>query len=178
VLVPFWTSLLVRTAAWVALLQKEGVVNDFLIWLGLIEAPVQLIFNRIGVYIAMVHILLPFMILPLYAVMRGVPQEHMRAAASLGAKPVAAFLTVYLPQTVPGLAGGSMLVFIIALGFYLTPSLVGGGSDQMLSYLVAQYGMATANWGMAAALALLLLACVAALYPIYHHFAGRALRLG
>jgi putative spermidine/putrescine transport system permease protein len=178
VLLPFWTSLLVRTAAWVALLQKEGVVNDALIWLGLVEAPIQLIFNRIGVYIAMVHLLLPFMILPLYAVMRGVPKDHMRAAASLGAKPLAAFLSVYLPQTMPGLAGGAMLVFIIALGFYITPSLVGGGSDQMLSYLIAQYGMATANWGMAAALAILLLACVAALYPIYHHFAGRSLRLG
>jgi putative spermidine/putrescine transport system permease protein len=127
----------------------------------------------------MVHILLPFMILPLYAVMKGIPPDHMRAASSLGAKPLSAFLRVYLPQSLPGLSAGCMLVFVIALGFYITPTLVGGGADQMLSYLIAQFSIRTANWGMAGALAMLLLLCVAALYPLYHRFSGGGgLKLG
>jgi putative spermidine/putrescine transport system permease protein len=174
VLLPFWTSLLVRTAAWVILLQRHGIINDTLLWLHVVEEPLELIFNRFGVYVAMVHILLPFMVLPLYAVMKGIPPDHMRAAASLGARPLSAFIKVYLPQSVPGLAAGCMLVFVIALGFYITPTLVGGGSDQMLSYLIALFSIRTANWGMAGALAVLLLLCVAALYPIYHRFAGGA----
>ena len=179
VLLPFWTSLLVRTAAWVILLQKEGIVNDALLWVGLVDEPLQLIFNRIGVYVAMVHILLPFMILPLYSVMKGIPKEHMKAAASLGAKPATAFLGIYLPQTVPGLAAGCMLVFVIALGFYITPALIGGGGDQMLAYLIAQFATGTANWGMAGALAMLLLLCIAVLYPVYNRFAGSGgIRLG
>lgn len=179
VLLPFWTSLLVRTAAWVIVLQKAGVVNDTLIAVGLIEEPLALIFNRTGVYIAMVHILLPFMILPLYSVMKGIPPEHMRAAASLGARPWAAFLTVYLPQTMPGLAAGCLLVYVIALGFYITPALIGGGSDQMLAYLIAEFATNTANWGLAASLAVVLLACIAVIYPIYQRFAGAGgLRLG
>ena len=172
VLLPFWTSLLVRTGAWVILLQKEGVVNDTLLWLGLIDEPVQLIFNRIGVYIAMVHILLPFMVLPLYSVMKNIPRDHVKAAASLGARPAVAFIDIYLPQTVPGLTAGCMLVYVIALGFYITPALIGGGSDQMLAYLIAQFATQTANWGMAGALAILLLLCIALLYPLYNRFAG------
>jgi putative spermidine/putrescine transport system permease protein len=172
VLLPFWTSLLVRTAAWVIVLQKSGVVNDTLIGLGLIEEPLALIFNRTGVYISMVHILLPFMILPLYSVMKGIPGDHVRAAASLGATPRSAFLSVYLPQTVPGLAAGCLLVFVISLGFYITPMLIGGGSDQMLAYLIAEFATNTANWGLAGALAMLLLACIAVLYPLYQRFAG------
>jgi len=172
VLLPFWTSLLVRTAAWVILLQKAGVVNDALLWLRLVDEPLQLIFNRIGVYIAMVHILLPFMILPVYSVMKGIPGDHMRAAASLGATPARAFVSVYFPQTVPGVAAGCLLVYVIALGFYITPALIGGGSDQMLAHLIAQYATTTANWGLAGALAVLLLACIAVLYPLYQRFAG------
>jgi putative spermidine/putrescine transport system permease protein len=179
VLLPFWTSLLVRTAAWVVLLQKAGVVNSTLLAFGLIDEPLTLIFNRTGVYVAMVHILLPFMILPLYSVMKGIPPEHMRAAASLGARPWAAFATVYLPQTMPGLAAGCLLVYVIALGFYVTPALVGGGSDQMLAYLIAGFATGTANWGLAAALAVLLLACIAVIYPVYQRFAGAGgLKLG
>ena len=179
VLLPFWTSLLVRTAAWVIVLQKAGVVNDTLLFLGLIDEPLTLIFNRTGVYIAMVHILLPFMVLPLYSVMKGISPDHMRAAASLGARPTAAFFSIYLPQSMPGLAAGCLLVYVIALGFYITPALIGGGSDQMLAYLIAEFATNTANWGLAGALAMLLLACIAVLYPVYHRFAGAGgMRLG
>ena len=179
VLLPFWTSLLVRTAAWVIVLQKAGVVNDTLLFLGLIDEPLTLIFNRTGVYIAMVHILLPFMVLPLYSVMKGISPDHMRAASSLGARPMAAFLSIYLPQSMPGLAAGCLLVYVIALGFYITPALIGGGSDQMLAYLIAEFATNTANWGLAGALAMLLLACIAVLYPVYHRFAGAGgMRLG
>jgi putative spermidine/putrescine transport system permease protein len=179
VLLPFWISLLVRTAAWVVLLQKEGIINDSLLWLGLVDEPQQLIFNRIGVYIAMVHILLPFLVLPLYSVMRSIPRDHMRAAASLGAPPVSAFLTVYFPQTIPGLGAGCLLVFILSIGFYVTPALVGGSADQMISALIAEFALGTANWGLASALALVLLCCVAVIYPIFGRYAGaRNLRLG
>ena len=179
VLLPFWTSLLVRTAAWVIVLQKAGIVNDSLIALGIIEEPLALIFNRTGVYISMVHILLPFMILPLYSVMKGIPPDHVRAAASLGAKPWAAFVSIYFPQTLPGLAAGCLLVYVIALGFYITPALIGGGSDQMLAYLIAEFATNTANWGLAGALAMVLLLCIALLYPIYQRFAGAGgMRLG
>ena len=172
VLLPFWTSLLVRTAAWVVLLQNKGIVNDILLSLGLTSEPLTLIFNRIGVYIAMVHILLPFLILPLYAVMKNIPGSHMRAAASLGARPLAVFLSVYLPQTLPGLGAGCLLVFILSLCFYITPALIGGASDQMLSYLIAEFATRTGNWGMASAIAILLLISVAILYPVYRGLIG------
>ncbi|WP_114954291.1 ABC transporter permease [Sphingosinicella terrae] len=157
VLLPFWTSALVRTTAWVVLLQSEGVLNGFLIGAGLIEAPLPLIYNRLGVYIAMTHVLLPFLVLPLYGVMKGISPVEMRAASSLGAGPVAAFLKIYLPQTLPGLAAGMIIVFTLALGYYITPALVGGGADQMVSGSIAFYTNQTLNWGMAAALSLLLL---------------------
>ena len=172
VLLPFWTSLLVRTAAWVVLLQNKGIVNDILLSLGLTSEPLTLIFNRIGVYIAMVHILLPFLILPLYAVMKNIPGSHMRAAASLGARPLAVFLSIYLPQTLPGLGAGCLLVLILSLGFYITPALIGGASDQMLSYLIAEFATRTGNWGMASAIAILLLISVAILYPVYRGLIG------
>ncbi len=179
VLLPFWTSLLVRTAAWVIVLQKAGIVNDGLLALGIVDEPLTLIFNRTGVLISMTHILLPFMILPLYSVMKGIPTDHMRAAASLGARPWVAFLGVYFPQTLPGLAAGCLLVYVIALGFYITPALIGGGGDQMLAYLIAEFATNTANWGLAGALAIVLLACISVLYPIYHRFAGAGgMRLG
>ena len=179
VLLPFWISLLVRTAAWVVLLQKEGIINGALLALGLVDAPQQLIFNRIGVYVAMVHILLPFLILPLYSVMKSIPRDHVRAAASLGAPPLSAFLTVYFPQTIPGLGAGCLLVFVLSIGFYVTPALVGGSADQMLSALIAQSALGTANWGLASALALVLLCCVAVIYPIFGRYAGaKNLRLG
>jgi len=179
VLLPFYTSLLVRTAAWVVLLQKEGVVNDVLIWAGLTEAPVQLVFNRVGVYVAMTHILLPYMVLPLYSVMRSIDPYTLRAASSLGAPPVSAFLRVYLPQTLPGISAGSLLVFILAIGYYITPALLGGPKDQMLSYFVAYYVNSVIDWGMAAALGLVLLLATLILYAVYARLVGiERVRLG
>ena len=139
VLLPFWTSVLVRIAAWIVLLQNNGLVNRFFMWIGLTDTPIPLLFNRVGVIIAMVHILLPFAILPLYSVMKSVPPNYLRAAISLGSAPFAAFVRVYLPQTYPGVAAGGLLVFITSIGYYVTPALLGGPSDQMLSYYVAQY---------------------------------------
>lgn len=164
VLLPFWSSLLVRATAWIVLLQDEGLVNQALIALGLIARPIRLVFNRIGLTIAMTHVLLPFMILPLYSVLRGIPQEQMRAAASLGAKPLTTFLRVYLPQALPGVVAGSTLVFVISLGYYVAPALVGGPRDQMIGYFIAYFTNSTANWGMASALGTLLLVIVALIY--------------
>ena len=129
VLLPFWTSLLVRTAAWIVLLQEHGIVNNVLIWLGVVDHPIRLIYNRVGVYVAMTHILLPFLILPLYSVMKGIKPSYMQAAKSLGASPTVAFLRVYLPMTLPGVGAGALLVFILALGYYITPALIGGAAD-------------------------------------------------
>ena len=179
VLLPFWTSLLVRVTAWIVLLQKEGIVNDALVTLGVIAEPLQLVFNRTGVYVTMVHVLLPFMILPLYSVMQGIPPTYLRAAASLGAPPVRAFLTVYLPQALPGIGAGCTLVFIIAIGYYITPALVGGPRDQMISYFIAFFTNQTVNWSMASALAVVLLAVVGLLYAVYQRLAGAdGLRFG
>jgi len=172
VLLPFWTSLLVRTVAWVVLLQREGVLNSLLLSLGLIDEPVRMIFNRFAVYVAMVHVLLPFMVLPLYAVMKGIPPSYLRAASSLGAAPLTAFRRVYMPQTLPGVGAGCLMVFIQALGYYITPALVGGADDQMISYFIAFYASKTVNWGMAAALSIVLLAATLALYAVYERMVG------
>ncbi|GAA0223056.1 ABC transporter permease [Castellaniella daejeonensis] len=177
VLIPFWTSVLVRIAAWVVLLQREGLINSALGGLGLISDPLPLLFNRLGVYIAMVHILLPFMVLPLYSVMQSVPPSYQRAAISLGSHPFAAFWRVYVPQTYPGIAAGSLLVFIIAIGYYITPALLGGAGDQMISYYVAYFTNQTINWGMASALGLILLAATLLLYGLYRRISGRELAL-
>jgi putative spermidine/putrescine transport system permease protein len=172
VLLPFWTSLLVRTAAWIVVLQEHGLINDALIALGLIEKPLRLIYNRTGVYVAMTHVLLPFAVLPLYSVMKGINPIYMRAAMSLGARPTEAFLRVYVPQTVPGLAAGGLLVFILALGYYITPELIGGAADQMLSHFIAYYTADTVNWGMASALGAMLLAATLVLYAVYNRLVG------
>jgi putative spermidine/putrescine transport system permease protein len=178
VLVPFWTSILVRVAAWIVLLQSEGLVNHALIGLHVIDQPLALLFNRTGVVISMTHILLPFMILPLYSVMTGVPPTYLRAAVSLGSTPLAAFLRVYVPQTYPGIGAGALLVFILSIGYYVTPALLGGPSDQMLSYYIAQYTNVTVNWGMACALGALLLAATLVLYAIYRRVTKTELSLG
>ncbi|WP_397452091.1 ABC transporter permease [Pseudomonas sp. NA-150] len=167
VLLPFWTSLIVRTAAWIVLLQSDGLINRTLIFLGVIDAPIQLVFNRTGVIIAMTHVLLPFMILPLYSVMKSIPSNYVRAAISLGAHPFVAFWRVYVPQTYAGLAAGGLLTFILAIGYYVTPALVGGAADQMVSYFVAFYTNKTVNWGMASALGSLLLIATLLLYAVY-----------
>jgi putative spermidine/putrescine transport system permease protein len=174
VLLPFWTPVLVRTTAWVVLLQREGMVNDFLQWLLIVTDPLALIYNRTGVYIAMTHVLLPFMVLPLYGVMKGIPKTGMIAALSLGARPIVAFRRVYLPQSRPGINAGCLLVFILSIGFYITPLLVGGPSDQMVSYFIAFYTNQTLNWGMASALGLVLLAVTLILFALYNRIAGGA----
>lgn len=178
VLLPFWTSVLVRIAAWIVLLQTNGLVNRFLMFTGLTGEPVPLLFNRLGVIIAMVHILLPFMILPLYSVMKSVPGNYVRAAVSLGSTPLAAFFRVYVPQTYPGVAAGGLLVFITSIGYYVTPALLGGAADQMLSYYVAQYTNVDVNWGMACALGSVLLTTTLILYAVYRRFAKAELSLG
>jgi putative spermidine/putrescine transport system permease protein len=171
VLVPFWTSVLVRVAAWIVLLQSEGLVNRALAGLGWIDRPLELLFNRTGVIIAMVHILLPFMILPLYSVMKGIPRDYQRAAVSLGSHPLGAFVRVFVPQTLPGVTAGVLLVFILAIGYYVTPALLGGPADQMLSSSVAQYANVELNWGMACALGAVLLTATLVLYGVYRRFA-------
>jgi putative spermidine/putrescine transport system permease protein len=178
VLLPFWTSVLVRIASWIVLLQNNGLVNRLLMWLGATDAPVPLLFNRVGVVIAMVHILLPFMILPLYSVMKTVPVNYMRAAISLGSSPLHAFAKVYLPQTYPGVAAGCLLVFITSIGYYVTPALLGGPADQMLSYYVAYYTNVEVNWGMASALGSVLLVTTLVLYGLYRKVTRSELSLG
>ena len=174
VLLPFWTSILVRVAAWIVLLQNEGPINRALIGLGVIDSPLQLVFNRSGVYIAMVHILLPFAILPLYSVMKGVSPTLMRAAMSLGCPPFQSFWRVYFPQTLPGVGASGLLVFILAMGYYITPALLGSPREQMAAYFVAFYTNETVNWGMAAALATILLVATMLLYIVYARWFGPA----
>lgn len=157
VLVPFWMSLLVRTTGWIILLQNNGPVNSMLKWSGLIEHALPLMYSRFGVLVAMTHILLPFMVLPIYSIMKGISPFHLKAASSLGARPVRAFIHVYLPQTIPGIAAGCLLTGILALGYYITPALVGGSGDQMISYFIAFYTNQALNWGQSAALSLWLI---------------------
>lgn len=174
VLLPFWTSLLVRITSWIALLQTQGVLNDLLVFLGLIpeEARLQMIYNKIGTIIAMTHILLPFMILPLYSVMKTVPASYMQAARSLGASPFTAFVRVYMPNTVPGIGAGCILVFILSIGYYITPALVGGRTGTFVSNFIATHISGTLNWGLAAALGVILLALVLGLYLVYDRIVG------
>ncbi|TGT65383.1 ABC transporter permease [Mesorhizobium sp. M2E.F.Ca.ET.166.01.1.1] len=167
VLLPFWTSLLVRTSAWVVLLQDNGIINSLLLWSGIVNQPVHLIFNRIGVYIAFVHVMLPFMILPICSVMVGISKDYTRAAYSLGASGPRTFYKVYLPLVWPGLWSGCLLTYVIVVGYYITPLLVGGSQDQMLSYFIAFYTKQTINWGLASALAILLTTCVLVLVGLY-----------
>ena len=172
VLLPFWTSLLVRTTAWVVVLQTEGVLNDVMVFLGIIDERIQLIFNRFGVIVAMTHILLPFMILPIYSVMKTIAPSYVRAARSLGATPWTAFWRVYFPQSLPGIGAGGLLVFILALGYYITPALVGGPTDQLVSYFIADHTNRSLNWGLASALGGLLLVSVLAVYLLYDKLVG------
>ena len=181
VLVPFWTSLLVRTTAWIVLLQNQGVVNDILVALGIVadDERIAMIYNMTGTLVAMTHVLLPFMVLPLYSVMRSIPARHMDAAASLGATPMQAFRRVYWPQTLPGVGAGSLLVFILAIGYYITPALVGGQSGQLISNMIAYHMQTSLNWGLAAALAAILLLAVVGLYVLYDRVIGiDRMRLG
>jgi len=174
VLLPFWTSLLVRTSAWKVMLQQQGVINDVLVWLGVVGDANRLIMinNQFGTIVAMTHILLPFMILPLYSVMKTIPPTYLRAAKSLGATPFTAFWRVYFPQSVPGIGAGSILVFILAIGYYITPEIVGGTSGTFISNRIAYHISSSLNWGLAAALGTILLAAVMILYWAYDRIVG------
>ncbi|RWD49320.1 MAG: ABC transporter permease [Mesorhizobium sp.] len=172
VLLPFWTSILVRTAAWTVLLQKFGLVNDLLLWLGVADDRLDLMYSRIGLIIAMTHIQLPFTLLPIYSVMRTIQPSQMKAAYSLGAKPYTAFRRVYLPQVFPGVMAGCLLTFILCLGYYITPALIGGASDQLISNFIASYVNVELNWEMAAALSFILLVFTLALFGIFARMLG------
>ena len=174
VLLPFWTSLLVRTTSWMILLQSQGVINDAMVGLGVLddENRIQMMYNQAGTVIAMTHILLPFMILPLYSVMRPINPSYVRAARSLGATSWTAFRRIYFPQTVPGIGAGALLVFILAVGYYITPALVGGADGQLISNLIAFHMQKSLNWSLAAALAALLLGGILILYWLYDRLIG------
>jgi putative spermidine/putrescine transport system permease protein len=179
VLLPLWTSLLVRTTAWVVLLQTDGVINQALLALGLTTEKLQLMLTRFGTVTAMTHIQLPFTILPILSVMKSIPEGQMRAARSLGAPPHFAFWRVYAPQTLPGVAAGCLMTFILSLGYYITPALVGGPRDQMMSNFIATYINRDLNWGMAAALACLLLVMTLSIYFLFLRlFGAERIKLG
>ena len=174
VLLPFWTSLLVRTSAWKVLLQQQGVINDVLVWVGLVANDDRLVMinNQFGTVLAMTHILLPFMILPLFSVMKTITPSYLRAAKSLGASNWTAFWRVYFPQSVPGIGAGSILVFILAVGYYITPELVGGTKGTFISNRIAFHISSSLNWGLAAALGAILLGFVVLLYWVYDRLVG------
>lgn len=174
VLLPFWTSLLVRTSAWKVLLQGQGVINDTLVWIGLVDDASRLVLinNQTGTIIAMTHILLPFMILPLFSVMKTISPTYVRAAKSMGANDWTAFWKVYFPQSVPGIGAGAILVFILAIGYYITPALVGGTSGIFISNRIAYHISTSLNWGLAAALGAILLVLVLLLFYVYDKIVG------
>ena len=174
VLLPFWTSLLVRTVSWIIILMKKGVFNSILVWAGIIadENRMQLIYNETGTLIAMTQILLPFMVLPLYSVMKTIPPSYMRAALNLGAQPMHAFYRVYMPQTVPGISAGGLLVFVLAIGYFITPELVGGSDGLLIGHFIAFHLKTTLNWGLCAALGAILLAVMLVLYWVYNKVVG------
>ena len=174
VLLPFWTSLLVRTSAWKVMLQQQGVINEVLVWFGLVATDnrLEIINNQFGTIIAMTHILLPFMILPMYSVMQTIPASYVRAAKSLGATNWTAFWRVYFPQSVPGIGAGSILVFILAIGYYITPEIVGGTEGVFISNRIAYHISSSLNWGLAAALGAILLTVVLVLYWAYDKIVG------
>lgn len=174
VLLPFWTSLLVRTTSWMIVLQSQGVLNDAMVATGILadENRIQMMYNQTGTVIAMTHILLPFMVLPLYSVMSMINPSYVRAARSMGATSWTAFRRIYFPQTVPGIGAGALLVFILSVGYYITPALVGGADGQLISNLIAFHMTKSLNWSLAAALAAILLGAVLLLYWLYDRLIG------
>ena len=174
VLLPFWTSLLVRTASWMILLQQQGIVNDFFVFIGLVadDNRPEMMFNKTGTYVAMTQILLPFMVLPLYSVMKTISPSLMRAGKSLGGTPFIAFWKIYFPLTIPGIGAGCLLVFILAIGYYITPALVGGASGTLISNQIAYHMKATLDWSFASAMGLMLLTGVLVVYWIYNKLVG------
>ncbi len=178
VVLPFFTAILVRTYAWMVILGRNGLVNQLLMEIGLTAEPLRLMHNKIGVHVGMVHILLPFMILPLYTVMTGIDKNLKKAAENLGANPFQVFVNIFLPLSLPGVGGGCLLVFIIALGFYITPALLGGISDVMISTFIEIQVNQVVNWGFAAALAVILLTITLIIFSIYNRFFGAAKIMG
>ena len=174
VLLPFWTSLLVRTASWMILLQQQGIVNDFFVWIGLVsdDNRPEMMYNITGTYVAMTQILLPFMVLPLYSVMKTISPTLMRAGKSLGGTPLVAFYKVYFPLTVPGIGAGCLLVFIISIGYYITPALVGGASGSLISNTIAYHMKSSLDWAFASALGAMLLIGVLTVYWVYNKLVG------
>ena len=174
VLLPFWTSLLVRTASWMILLQQQGIVNDFFVMIGLVsdDNRPEMMYNKVGTYVAMTQILLPFMVLPLYSVMKTISPSLMRAGKSLGGTPFVAFWKVYFPLTIPGIGAGCLLVFILAIGYYITPALVGGASGTLISNQIAYHMKTTLDWSFASAMGLMLLTGVLVIYWIYNKLVG------
>jgi putative spermidine/putrescine transport system permease protein len=172
VLIPFWTSLLVRTYAWMVILGRRGIANQALLGLGVLDTPLDLLFNRFSVTVGMVYILLPFMILCLYAAMRGIDTSLLLAAENLGATPLQAFLWVFVPLSLPGVVSGGLIVFISALGYYITPALLGGRTDMMIALLIDDQIMQLFNWGMGAALAFLLLFVTLAVFLVANRVVG------
>ena len=174
VLLPFWTSLLVRTASWMILLQQQGIVNDFFVMIGLVsdDNRPEMMYNKVGTYVAMTQILLPFMVLPLYSVMKTISPSLMRAGKSLGGTPFVAFWKVYFPLTIPGIGAGCLLVFILAIGYYITPALVGGASGTLISNQIAYHMKSTLDWSFASAMGLMLLTGVLVVYWIYNKLVG------
>jgi ABC-type spermidine/putrescine transport system permease subunit I len=172
VLLPFWTAVLVRTYAWLVLLQRRGLVNSTLISLGVIDQPLQLAFNLPASIIGMVHIMLPFLVLPLYAAMKSIDGDLVRAAIGLGSSPTGAFWRVFMPMSLPGLFAGVVLVFVLSLGFYVTPALLGGGRVQMIAQRIESTITIFSNWGAASALGVVLLALALALVALLHRAFG------
>jgi putative spermidine/putrescine transport system permease protein len=172
VITPFWISVLARSFTWMVLLQRGGVVNQVLLALGLVRAPVPLVYNLLGVYIGMIHILLPFMILSLYAVMRGIDPALLRAAANLGASEWEAFRRVFLPLSLPGVAAGSLMLFVVGLGFFITPALLGGGKVTTVAMLIEAYIHEALDWGLASALACVLIAATVLVLAVYNRMLG------
>jgi putative spermidine/putrescine transport system permease protein len=173
VLLPFWSSVLVRTFAWQVILRDTGIINNFLLDVGVVAEPLPLVRTTTGVIIGMTHILLPFMVLPIWAVLRRVDPEYGRAAANLGASPATAFRRIVLPLSLPGVLAGCLLVFVLALGFYITPALLGGPRDQMISQLIVEQVDRRLDWGFATAMSVLLMAATFAILFV----ASRAVRI-
>jgi putative spermidine/putrescine transport system permease protein/spermidine/putrescine transport system permease protein len=172
VILPFWTSVLVRTYAWLVILQRRGLVNDWLMSLGIIDQPLQLAHNFTGVIIGMSHVMLPFLVLPLYASMKAIDRDYLRAGLNLGASPVATFWQVFFPLSLPGLSAGVVLTFVLCLGFFVTPVLMGGGNVFMWAMRIEQTSRLYSNWGAASALGVVLLVLTLAVLWIFNRLLG------
>jgi putative spermidine/putrescine transport system permease protein len=178
VLIPFWISALVRNYSWIAILNRNGVVNSLLLSLGIIQEPLPLIYNMTGVLIGMTYVLLPFMVLTLYGAMRGIEDVYLRASASLGASTAMTFRRVFVPLSLPGVWAGCLLVFTIAIGFFITPAMLGGGRVPMIATVIESQVHDVLNWGLASALSVVLLACVLLIYAAFNRILGIKMLLG